>query len=271
MTPSKFERDTAVTRVDAGVFTAVVDPGWHIVRGPNGGYLAAIMMRAFAATVDDPARAARSLSVHFTAPPAEGSVRVETTVERAGRSLTTVTGRLWQGERMCAAAIAAYSAPRTAPEFQDAAMPIVPPPEQAAPLSSAMPISVPIRDRYDQRMVQELEGSADGQAVTGGWTRLSDPSVADAPLIAAFCDGWPPAIRHRLAADGGGLRGGVPTVDLTVHFRQALPLPAAQPDDFYLAVFRTRMAKEGFLEEDGEIWGRDGTLLAHSRQLGVLL
>jgi acyl-CoA thioesterase len=61
--------------------------------------------------------------------------------------------------------------------------------------------------------------------------------------------------------------GGVPTVDLTVHIRAALPLPG----DFVLAVFRTREVSGGFLEEDGEIWSRDGRLLAHSRQLGVML
>ena len=60
----------------------------------------------------------------------------------------------------------------------------------------------------------------------------------------------------------------VPTVDLTVHFRQAL---VDRKDDYVLAVFRTRYAHEGFLEEDGEIWSRDGELLAQSRQLAVVL
>ena len=50
-----------------------------------------------------------------------------------------------------------------------------------------------------------------------------------------------------------------------------LPLPDAQPHDFYLAVFRTRTARDGFLEEDSEIWSRDGRLVAQSRQLGLLL
>jgi hypothetical protein len=35
--------------------------------------------------------------------------------------------------------------------------------------------------------------------------------------------------------------------------------------------FRTRTAREGFLEEDGEIWSADGTLLAQSRQLAIFL
>ena len=61
-----------------------------------------------------------------------------------------------------------------------------------------------------------------------------------------------------------------PTVDLTIHFRGPLPQPAAEPGERVLAVFRTRLAREGFLEEDGELWSRDGVLLAHSRQLALL-
>jgi hypothetical protein len=44
--PSRFERDTAITRRDGRVFTAEVDPGWWVLRGPNGGYVAAIILRA---------------------------------------------------------------------------------------------------------------------------------------------------------------------------------------------------------------------------------
>jgi hypothetical protein len=36
-------------------------------------------------------------------------------------------------------------------------------------------------------------------------------------------------------------------------------------------VFRSRLAHDGFFEEDGELWSRDGALLAHSRQLALLI
>ncbi|MFM7271876.1 MAG: hypothetical protein ACKO2C_09640, partial [Actinomycetes bacterium] len=42
-------------------------------------------------------------------------------------------------------------------------------------------------------------------------------------------------------------------------------------DDFVLAVFRTNVIAEGFLEEDGEVWAPDGTLIAQSRQLAVVM
>lgn len=60
---------------------------------------------------------------------------------------------------------------------------------------------------------------------------------------------------------------GVPTIDLTVHFRQA---PSRQPG-WALVRFRTTVAAEGYVEEDGEAWSADGRLLAQSRQLAVVV
>ena len=54
-----------------------------------GGYVAALVLRALAGSVD-PDRAPRSLTVHYTAPPVEGPVRIETRVERVGRSMSAV-------------------------------------------------------------------------------------------------------------------------------------------------------------------------------------
>ena len=64
---------------------------------------------------------------------------------------------------------------------------------------------------------------------------------------------------------------GVPTVDLTVHLRAELPPAHARDDDWYLVTFRSRVAAEGFAEEDGELWSRDGRLLAQSRQLALVM
>jgi acyl-CoA thioesterase len=42
-------------------------------------------------------------------------------------------------------------------------------------------------------------------------------------------------------------------------------------DEPVLAVFRSHTSANGFFEEDGELWSRDGVLLAQSRQVALLL
>jgi acyl-CoA thioesterase len=106
--------------------------------------------------------------------------------------------------------------------------------------------------------------SGSDKAVAGGWIRLADPRPVDHFLVAALTDAWMPPLFSRLQE-----RMGLPTVDLTVHFRA--PLEPAPPDDWFLVVFRSQMAADGFVEEDGEVWSRDGRLLAHSRQLAIIL
>ena len=56
-----------------------------------------------------------------------------------------------------------------------------------------------------------------------------------------------------------------------MHGRTPLPVPDMRAEDPVLVSFRTREVSQGLLEEDGEIWSRDGRLLAHSRQLAVIL
>jgi acyl-CoA thioesterase len=261
---TRFDQDTAVRALGGGAFEGRIDRGWWVIRGPNGGYVAAIVLRAFAACVE-PERAPRSLTIHYTAPPAEGPVRIETKVERVGRSLTTISGRMLQGERVLALALGAFSKPRVGPSFDHAPRPEAPPPEACAPFQGA----IEMNRRYEYcHALGALPGSGAEQALIGGWIRSAEPRVADAALVAAITDAWPPACFAPASGPEG--MGPVPTVDLTIHFRRDLPLAEAQPEDFYLAVFRSRFAEQGFVEEDGEVWSRDGRLLAQSRQLAVI-
>lgn len=267
--PSRFAGDTAVTRRDDDVFVGDLRRAWWVQRGPNGGYLAAIILRALTERVGDAARAARSFTVHYAAAPGEGELVVATSVERTGRSLTSCSARVTQGERTVALAVAAFSAPRPGPEFADLVAPTVPLPE-ALPVWEPTPEAPPIARQWETRWAIGRPPWTDpvlaDEAVAGGWIRLVEHEILDAPAIAAVTDAWVPAIFTRV-----GEPLVVPTIDLTVHFRSALPRPGASPDDFALVEFRTRVAADGFLEEDGVVWGEDGTLLAQSRQLAAIL
>ena len=267
---SRFDRDTEVRPIGDGVFEGRIDRGWWIERGPNGGYVAALVLRALTAAVDDPHRTPRSLTVHYLRPPAEGPVQMATTVERAGRSMSTVSGRLTQDGRLLALAVAAFGTSRPGPSFSDAAMPEVPPVDEATDRSGDDPMTVPMRERFEQRWAQgplPFSGGG-GDAVAGGWIRLVEPRPVDHLLLAMLSDAWVPAVFGRVSPDE---RFSVPTVDLTVHFRAPLPHAGLADDDFVLVSFATRVLADGFMEEDGEVWSPDGTLLAQSRQLAAVL
>ena len=46
---ARFDADTAVVPLGGGRFGACMDRGWWIERGPNGGYVAAVILRALTA------------------------------------------------------------------------------------------------------------------------------------------------------------------------------------------------------------------------------
>jgi acyl-CoA thioesterase len=265
---TRFDRDTAITRASDGAYEAVLDRAWWVQRGPNGGYLGAIVLRALTDAVADNARAPRSLTVHYVAPPREGSISLQTTVERVGRSLTAVSARTTQDGQLIALAVAAFSKPRAAPEFCDLEMPEVAP-ASAIDRRDAPVEAPPIAQRWDTRWAigqPPFEGHTSHEAVAGGWIRLEEPRALDAAAMVAVVDSWVPPVFSRMTEPSA-----VPTIDLTVHFRSVLPHPTMAPDDFALAMFRTNVAAGGFLEEDGQVWAPDGTLLAQSRQLAAIL
>jgi acyl-CoA thioesterase len=145
-----------------------------------------------------------------------------------------------------------------------------PPPPGAAP-------PIPMRERYETRYAVggmpfsggSGSGSGAEEAVSGGWIRLAEPRPMDHLLLAALTDAWVPPIFVTLPPDRPV---GVPTIDLTIHFRSPLPPPGGLAEDaFVFGLFRSRMASGGFVEEDGEIWSPSGVLLAQSRQLALVL
>ena len=256
-----FDVATGVARTAADRWTAAVDPDWFAPMGPNGGYLASLILRALTAAVADPARAPRSLTLHFLRPPAAGPVEIAVTTERKGRSVISLSARLEQDGRLCVVALAAFAvdlasaadyadAPPAAPAFAD--LPRTPAPEGTPP----------IVHRLDLRpALGAMPFAGAEEARTGGWLAFSTPRPADALACATFVDAWWPAPFVRL--DGPIA---APTIDLTIHFRAPLPVGGPGP---VLGLFTSRASAHGFFEEDAELWSPDGVLLAQGRQLAL--
>ena len=265
---SSFGELTAVERMDTDRFSLSVDEGSFIVRGPNGGYVAAVLMRALQmriADLDGTYRPPRSMTIHYPAPPTLGDAEVRTEIVRAGRSLVTASARLEQGDKPMAISIAAFSPSWPGEEWHDESPPDVPAAgdvvhgeRQQSPL--------PFTSYWEYRFAQGHVVDPDGPAAVDAWIRLRQPEPIDAPMVAAMTDAFPPAVFARSDAPNP-----VPTVDLTIHLRSGIPAAGFEPERWVLGTFRTRTIAEGFLEENGELWSDDGRLLAQSRQLAIRL
>jgi acyl-CoA thioesterase len=251
-----FDADTALAPTGPGRFDAFVPASWFVTTGPNGGFLAALAARALTEMTDRPPR---SLTLHYLEAPDEGPLEVTCEVVREGR--TTVYLRvemLRDGRPVCLGLAACAPWRDDQPEWFDAQMPEVPAPDD---LSRFEGVGVPpFFANYDARLIPSEP--QERPARVSGWIRTAEPHAIDAPLLAAMSDAWfPPAF---LRLEG---RGFVPTIDLTIHWRA--PAPAGE-HPWILGTFISRLASGGTVEEDGELWSEDGTLLVQSRQLAVV-
>jgi acyl-CoA thioesterase len=275
-----FDRDTAVRRVDDGtddgalttgeaLFAAEIASGWRAGRGPHGGYLAAMLLRALTAAVDDPERTPRSLTIHYTRAPDPGPIVIRTVLERAGRSLSTLSARMEQGGRVTALALSAFSVPWRSPGANELPMPELEPPDAERRSTPKLFKGAP--EFTDHLVMQPRVGaipfSGSGAPMRiGGWIGLPEERPVDALSLALFCDAWfPPSF---IALDSPAIS---PTIDLTIHFRQSMSTCDCDPAALCLSVFDTRLLYDGLFEEDGVIWAPDGSVLAQSRQLGIIM
>jgi acyl-CoA thioesterase len=272
--PTKFDRDTAVWREDidgqAALFGAEIASDWRAGRGPHGGYLAAILLRTLIESVAEETRAPRSLTIHYARPPQDGPVQVTTTVERQGRSLSTLSARMHQDGELIALALGAFSVPWSGPEISTVQIPAV---EPADPLREGVKLIEHGGPEFARHLV--LQPRIDGALFAGGeqpmqvraWMGLAEPRAIDALSLVFFADALIPAPYMRLSEPAA-----VPTVDLTVHFHEHMPRTASpDPRELCLAQTRTELIHDGLFVEDGAIWAADGALLVQSRQLAIVI
>jgi acyl-CoA thioesterase len=228
-----------------------------------------MLLRALVATVDDPSRTPRSLTVHYTRAPEPGPLEIEVAVERTGRSLTTLSARMLQAGKTTALALAAFSVPWRSPDANELPMPEVPPADAERRSTPGLFKGAPEFTRHliMQPRVGAIPFAGSGAPMrVGGWTGLPEARPVDVLALALFCDAWfPPSF---IALDAPAIS---PTVDLTIHFRQSIEDAAVDPAALCLGIFQTRLLHDGLFEEDGVIWAADGTVLAQSRQLGIIM
>ncbi|WP_221354542.1 thioesterase family protein [Streptomyces beigongshangae] len=266
---SEFDRDTAVTRREPGVYDIDLSAGWTIINAVNGGYLLAVLGRALADALPHPDPF--TISAHYLTASHPGPAVVRTDAVRTGRTLSTGQASLFQYdeegrevERI--RVLASYGDLDGLPDDvrTTAKPPAIPPVDQCfgasdGPASTPVPGSSAITGRLmlkmDPATLGWALGSPSGKGEMRAWFGLADGRDADPLSLLLAVDALPPTAFEL------GLSGWVPTVELTVHVR-ARPAPGP----LRVAV-TTRNLAGGFLEEDAEVWDSADRLVAQSRQL----
>lgn len=213
----------------------------------------------------DPDRQLRSLTVHYLRPAAAAPATLVPTTIHSGRSVTFVRLDLCQDGRVVATATGSWARSRSGIDLDVWTMPDTLPVEACPTLASLRPDeTMAIYQQWDTRSMDDDPFGTDAGADMRWWIRPPEHRPLDAPLVVAIADALPPPI-FAVAEPARG----VPTLDLTVHVRAPLAKTTWETGDWILARFRTRLSVDGFLEEDGELWTADGTLIANSRQLSI--
>jgi hypothetical protein len=224
------------------------------------------MLRGMTIALGDTSRAPLTLTVQFVRPPAVGPVALHAAIERTARSLTSMSARLMQGGAIVAMSVSAFATELSGLEYDHLRMPEVEGPlDDRRSLASDQAPPFVLNFVLQPRFEWPFQGEG-APMVAGGWTGLPGRRPLDAPAIALFSDAWFPPPYTRLTTPVPS-----PTISLSVYFRARLPRPEAEDDDLCLARFETRLVRNGCFQSDGSIWAPDGTTLAESHQLQLLL
>jgi hypothetical protein len=269
---SRFEKDTAVERVDERRYRGGIDPGWAVIDGaaPNGGYVMALAARAMRDPLPHPDPV--TLTAHFLVPPSPGEVTVEVDVLRTGRRHSTVSASLRQDDRELARLLGTFADLSAAggPTRVDRRPPALPPKDECVAFTDqaeeratgAMP-APPIALRFDHHIPATAlgwtQGRPSGNGAIGGYVSWRDGLPMDTLGLLVVADCYPPAVFD----SGIGGIGWVPTIELTVQVRKR-----PSPGDLR-TWFTTTAVTDGYLEEDGEVWDAEGDLVVLSRQLAL--
>jgi len=268
----EFDRAIAVPPSAPGEYAAMLDPGWVVGGGVNGGYLLAVIGNAIRAELaesgqPDPV----SVSAYYLTPTVPGPAVVRVRRVRTGGQRATVAASLVQqqdGEEVERITVLAVygDLDRTPDEVQRQVTPPDLPPVEECIEARHAPEEVrrmaPLLERFGTRLdpacVGWAVGKPSGAGVIQGWFKLADDRPLDPIALLMVVDALPPVTFDL------GLPGWAPTLELTAHVRAR---PAA---GWAVVRHATRTISGGYFEEDCEVWDSAGRLVVQSRQLALL-
>jgi acyl-CoA thioesterase len=223
--------DTAIEPIGEDRYRAALSPDWAMW-GPNGGYLAAIALRAAGASANLARPASVSCGFLSTAKGAEVTLAV--TRVRSGRRAELLSVTMLEGDRpIVAATVWAVASELEGPERQWRDMPDVPSPADVPTMAERVAAAggrpIPLWKNYEIRPVGELDAGPDrpaGDPRGHAWVKFvpqaefpDDPWLdAGRCLIATDIIGFPSVAQGFAASE---VRFIAPTLDLQVAFHGA--------------------------------------------------
>jgi acyl-CoA thioesterase len=263
--------DAGVEQVDERSFTATLSRDWEIW-GPNGGYMAAIAMRAAERVCARPRPA--NVTVHFLGVASfDDPVEVTVDVQRATRQATSVYVRIMQhGKAILAAMVWAVDDGLEGLVHDDAVGPEAEPwhglPSMAerAAATGAVPSRYRFWDNFEQRPVtwmgpEEWAARTPAPASYLNWLRFIEPGPqrpwqrAEQLLLLVDLGGWP-AIGRRHTDD----QWMAPSIDVSCEFHR-LDLD----DEWMLLQGSSAYAGDGLIATQQHVWDEHGRMLASGR------
>lgn len=231
---------------------------WNFV-GPFGGITAATALNGILQReerIGDPL----SLTANFMAPIQAGEFTVETKLVRSNRSTQHWSVQIVQAEEPVLGAIAVFAARRDTWGLREAVPPEAPPAEACRKFEPRLEILWP--RMYEMRYARGRFGAENPDSVTHAWLCDSPPRTLDHASLTAICDAFFPRIflrRPRMAP--------IATVSLNVYFHVDAAELAHEGSAHVLCVAKAQVFNKGYYDQEGQVWGRDGKLLATTQQI----
>jgi acyl-CoA thioesterase II len=229
--------------------------------GPNGGYLAALALRAAGLRAE--IKRPTSFYCHFLRSPDFDRVELEVEVLREGRRSESLSVRMTQYDKLVLQALVGTTASAPGHEHQQVRAPEIPGPEGLKSMEElfSQRERPPFRfwENIERRPIDQSTTPEPGPAIVREWTRFRPDACFDDPFLDAARSlilldtyGWPAA--YRMYRKNARI---APNLDTSAFFHQSSP-----DSEWLLVDHECIVAHDGLLGVSGRVWSTDGRLLA---------
>lgn len=251
----------------AGVYEAHTHPGYWNMVGPYGGATAAQAIQAVLQhpeCLGDPI----ALTINYAGPINQGAIRVHATPMRTNRSTQHWSITFLQTDAEGHMVVNTTATAITAVRRETFSIEDGRPPHMPDPLSCERFDTTGAMEwlnRYDMRMVTgaipKVWDDSGHEPLSQLWVRDNPPRPLDYAALTGLCDVFFPRVWLRRAR-----RVAAGTVSMTIYYHADRAQLAQQGDKHVLAQADAQAFRNGFFDQNAQIWDSEGLLLATTHQ-----